>query len=283
MSGSSTSTGKPLTALPSACHAYRWRSSPAAMMSSPWPAAGSRLASTGEVRKPPSVRSRTPARWAAHDGSPAQRRARVVAGSDVCVEDQLARRVPRVDVALQVVGDDLRCARRRTGRRRPAPRAPARSARSTARRCVNACSPVCSGSGSVCTGQPGRSLSAAGRRVVLVGVDPAVGVGDDQLVGVVAGEVGEHRAGVAVAAHLEREALEHVLRRGAGTAGGGPRRSSPGPGAPRRGRDDDAHRERVGQRVRAAVGGLREPAAVLVAGERASGRRAGTAPRASRC
>ena len=63
----------------------------------------------------------------------------------------------------------------------------------------------------MCTGQPGRSLSLPVDGVVAVGVDPAVGVGDDQLVGVVAGEVGEHRARVAVAAHLEREAVEHAL------------------------------------------------------------------------
>src|SRR5436190_22444932 len=69
-SGSSTSTGKPLTAVPSACHAYTWRSSPAATMSTPL-ADGSSLASTGEVTKPPSVRWRVPKRSCSHEGLPA--------------------------------------------------------------------------------------------------------------------------------------------------------------------------------------------------------------------
>ena len=65
LSGSTTSTGKPGTAEPatlvrSGCHAYTWRSALAAMMSRLPSGLPSRWASTGEARKPRSVRSRGP-------------------------------------------------------------------------------------------------------------------------------------------------------------------------------------------------------------------------------
>ena len=58
LSGSATSTGNPGTIRPLGCHAYTWRSSPATTMSSLREPSSD--ASTGEERKPCSVRSRGP-------------------------------------------------------------------------------------------------------------------------------------------------------------------------------------------------------------------------------
>src|SRR5947209_3009774 len=65
LSGSATSTGNPGSDDPArfvslGCQAYRWRSSPATMMSRTPLAPLPRCASTGEERNPPSVRSRGP-------------------------------------------------------------------------------------------------------------------------------------------------------------------------------------------------------------------------------
>ncbi len=193
-----------------------------------------------------------------------QRRARVgrVRG---LVEDPFALRVPGVDVALHVVGDDrqLAVAREVSDRRRLDHRVVVRRSQPTAaERVLAAVQRQRFG-----VHRPaGEVFQRAARRAVLVGVDPAVGVGHDQLVGVAAGEVGEHRAGVAVAFHLQREALEHVrvaVQEQLAAVLAGHRRAGRAGGR----RHDDAHREGVGQRVGTAVGALRA-AAVLVARER---------------
>ena len=112
----------------------------------------------------------------------------------------------------------------------------------------------------------GKVAHAARVRVVLVGVDDAVRVGDDQLVGVVAREVREHRTRVAVAAHLDGEAFEQVLvavQEGLAAVLAGHHRAGHATGA----LHHHADREGVGQRVGAPVGCLRA-AAVFVARER---------------
>src|SRR5204862_6560683 len=118
------------------------------------------------------------------------------------VEDEFARRVPGVDVALHVACDDLGApvAEQITGGRRLEDRA------------VVGGRDLAAGEGVLAGVQrqgvgvhrpAGQVWHFAGVGVVLVGVDDAVGVGDDQLVGIVALEVHDHGAGVAVAAYLD--------------------------------------------------------------------------------
>ena len=130
-----------------------------------------------------------------------RRRARVVRVRRP-VEDELAF-VPRVDVPLPVVGDDVHfaIARQVARRGRLEHRVVVRGGETAAAEGVL----------SDMQGQrvgvhgPARQVAeGAGDGVALIGVDQAVGVGDDELIGVVAGEVDEQRARVTVAFHFER-------------------------------------------------------------------------------
>ena len=110
---------------------------------------------------------------------------------------------------------------------------------------VNARPPVCSGSGSQRTGQPGSSVPSRRMRV-----HDAVRGPEDQLVAVVAVEVDQHRRGRAVARQVLREAGQHVLvavQVQVAAVLAGERLAA------LRARHDDAHDEPVGLGVRAAV------------------------------